>query len=115
VCPSLARAGGKASRRQDEPNGYGDRAPRLATDYADLDLAVVGEAFFEVTYDKPRTALEDCQKLCRCCVRLPALYLVLGLKPIVQVVTLCPSAPLVKFVGTLLNLLLNGDQDGRLI
>jgi len=48
-------------------------------------------------------------------VRLRALYLALGLKPIVQVLTVCPSALLVKFVGALPNLLLNRDQDGRLI
>src|SRR5271157_739127 len=50
-----------------------------------------------------------------CCVRLRALYLALSLKPIVQAVTLSPSALLVKFVGALLNLLLNRDQDGRLV
>src|ERR1035441_5579030 len=61
----------------------------------------------------PPTALEDCRKLCR--VRLRALCLAFGLKPIVQLVTVCPSALLVKFVGTLLNLLLNRDQDGRLV
>jgi hypothetical protein len=38
-----------------------------------------------------------------------------GLKPIVQIVTVGPSALLVKFVGALLNLLLNRDQDGRLV
>jgi hypothetical protein len=54
-------------------------------------------------------------KLCPCCFRLRALYLVLGLKPIVQVVPLCPSALLVEFVGALPNLLLNRDQDGRLV
>ncbi len=48
-------------------------------------------------------------------VRLRALYLALGLKPIVQVLTVCPSALLVKFVGALPNLLLNRDQDGRLV
>ena len=48
-------------------------------------------------------------------VRLCALYLALGLKPIVQLVTVCPSALLVKFVGALLNLLLNRDQDRRLV
>jgi hypothetical protein len=63
----------------------------------------------------PRTALADFRKLCRCCFRLRALYLALGLKPIVQIVTVCPSALLVKFVGALLNLLLNRDQDGRLV
>ncbi len=63
----------------------------------------------------PPTALEDCRKLCRCCVRLRALYLALGLKPVVQLVTVCPSALLVKFVGALLNLLLNRDQDGQLV
>jgi hypothetical protein len=63
----------------------------------------------------PPTVLEDCQKLCRCRVRLRALYLDLGLKPIVQIVTVSPSALLVKFVGALLNLLLNRDQDGRLV
>jgi hypothetical protein len=47
--------------------------------------------------------------------RLRALYFALSLKPIVQVVTVSPSALLVKFVGTLLNLLLNRDQNGRLI
>jgi hypothetical protein len=35
------------------------------------------------------------------------LYLALRLKPIVQLVTVCASALLVKFLGTLLNLLLN--------
>ena len=50
-----------------------------------------------------------------CCVRLRALYLALSLKPIVQAVTLSPSALLVKFVGALLNLLLSRDQDGRLV
>jgi len=60
----------------------------------------------------PPTALEDCRKLCRGRVHLRALYLALGLKPIVQLVTVCPSALLVKFVGALLNLLLNRDQDG---
>src|SRR5208282_3361250 len=63
----------------------------------------------------PTTALKDCRKLCRSRVRLRALYLALGLKPIVQLVTVCPSALLVKFVGTLLNLLLSRDQDGRLV
>src|ERR1017187_5964806 len=63
----------------------------------------------------PPTALEDCRKLCRCCVRLRALYLALGLKPIVQVVTVSPSALLVKFVGALPNLLVNRDQDGRFV
>src|ERR1039458_6376271 len=63
----------------------------------------------------PPTALEDCRKLCRCPVRLRALYLVLGLKPIVQVVTLSSSALLVKFVSASLNLLLNRDHDGRLV
>ena len=57
----------------------------------------------------------DCQKLCRCRVRLRALYLAFGLKPIVPVVTVCSSALLVKFIGTLLNLLLNRDQGGRLV
>jgi hypothetical protein len=47
--------------------------------------------------------------------RLRALYLALGLKPIIQIVTVCPSALLVKFVGALLNLLLHRDQDGRLV
>ena len=61
----------------------------------------------------PPTALEDCSKLCRCRVRLRALYLALGLKPIVQIVTVSPSTLLVKFVGALLNLLLNRAQDGR--
>jgi hypothetical protein len=51
----------------------------------------------------------------RCRVRLRALYLALGLKPIVQVVTVSPSALPVKFVGTLPNLLLNREQDGRLV
>ncbi len=55
------------------------------------------------------------QTLCRCRVRLRALYLALGLKPIVQIVTVCPSALLVKFVGALLNLLLNRDQEGWLV
>src|ERR1039458_7845231 len=63
----------------------------------------------------PPTALEDCRKLCRCCVGLHALYLALGLKPIVPVVAVCPSALLVKFVGALLNLLLNRNKDGRLV
>src|SRR5208337_1688416 len=58
-------------------------------------------------------ALLRAGKLCRFCQR--GLYLALGLKPIVQLVTVCPSALLVKFVGTLLNLLLNRDQDGRLV
>jgi len=48
-------------------------------------------------------------------VRLRALYLALGLKPIVQVLSVCPSALLVKFVGALLNLLFNRDQDCRLV
>ncbi len=64
---------------------------------------------------EPATASEDCRKLCRCRVRLRALYLALGLKPIVQIVTVGPSTLLVKFVGALLNLLLNRDQDGRLV
>src|SRR6266849_3411063 len=63
----------------------------------------------------PPTALEDCRTLCRCCVHLRVFYLALGLKPIVQIVTVCPSALLVKFVGALLNLLLNRDQDGWLV
>jgi len=63
----------------------------------------------------PPTAFEDCRKLCRCRVRLPALYLALGLKPIVQLVAADPSTPLVKFVGASLNLLPNRDQDGRLV
>ena len=46
---------------------------------------------------------------------LRAFYLALRLKPIVQLVTVCSSALLVKFVGALLNLLLNRDQDGRLV
>jgi hypothetical protein len=46
--------------------------------------------------DSP-TGLEACRKLCRCRVRLRALYLALGLKPIVQIVTVSPSALLVKF------------------
>ena len=52
----------------------------------------------------PPTALEDCRKLRRFRFRPPALYLALGLKPIFQLVTVTPSAPLVKFVGALLNL-----------
>ena len=40
------------------------------------------------------------------------LYLALGLKPIVQLVTGRPSALLEKFLGALLNLLL---KDGRLV
>jgi hypothetical protein len=63
----------------------------------------------------PSTALEDCRKLCRCRVRLPALYFALGLKPIVKIVTVSPSSLLVKFVSALLNLLLNRDQGGRLV
>src|SRR5208337_435202 len=55
------------------------------------------------------------RKLCRCRVCLLALYLAFGLKPVVQFVTVSPSALLVKFVGALLNLLLNRDQDGRLV
>ena len=51
----------------------------------------------------------------RCRVHLRVLYLAFGLKPIVQVVTVGPSALLVKFVGALPNLLLNRDQDGRLV
>ena len=62
-----------------------------------------------------RTRIPHSRKLCRCRVRLRALYLDLGLKPIVQIVTVSPSALLVKFVGALLNLLLNRDQDGRLV
>jgi hypothetical protein len=62
-----------------------------------------------------RTHIPHSQKLCRCRVRLLALYLALGLKPIVQIVTVGLSALLVKFVGALLNLLLNRDQDGRLV
>jgi hypothetical protein len=42
--------------------------------------------------------------LCRCRVRLLALYLALGLKPIVQLVTASPSALLVMFIGALPNL-----------
>ena len=61
------------------------------------------------------TALEDCQQLFCCCLRLRALYLALGLKPIVQIVTVSPSALLVKFVGALPNLLFHWDQDGRLV
>src|ERR1019366_1549347 len=61
------------------------------------------------------TALDDYRKLCRCRVRLRSLYLALGLKPIFQIVTVCLSAPFVKFVGTLLDLLLNRDQDCRLV
>ena len=67
-----------------------------------------------VPHDSP-TAIEDCRKLCRCRVRLCARYLALGLKPIVQLVTVCPSALLVKFVGAFLNLLLNRNQDGRFV
>ena len=63
----------------------------------------------------PPTALEDCRTLSRCCVHLRVLYLALGLKPIVQIVTVSPSTLLVKFVGALLNLLLNRDQDGRFV
>jgi hypothetical protein len=59
------------------------------------------------------TALDDYRKLCRCRVRLRALYLAFGLKLIVQIVTVSSSTLLVKFVGALLNLLLNRDQDGR--
>jgi len=59
------------------------------------------------------TAIEDWQKLCRCRVRVRGLYLALGLKPILQIVPIRPSALLVKFVGAFLNLLLNRDQDGR--
>jgi hypothetical protein len=55
----------------------------------------------------PPTGREDCRKLCSCRVRLRARYLALGLKPIVQIVTVGPSALFVKFVGALLNLLLN--------
>ena len=43
---------------------------------------------------------------------LPALYLVHGLKPIVQIVTVSPSALLVKFAGALLNLLRDQDDFG---
>jgi hypothetical protein len=57
----------------------------------------------------------DCRKLCRRGVRLRALYLALGLKPIVQLVTVLPSALLVKFVGAFPNLLLYRDQDGRFV
>jgi hypothetical protein len=64
--------------------------------------------------DRDRDRL-DCRKLSRCRVRLRALYLALGLKPIIQLVTVCPSALLVKFVGAFLNLLLNRDQDGRFV
>jgi hypothetical protein len=71
------------------------------------------------TCDKPRRptnrSLRTAKKLCRCRVRLRAFYLALGLKPIVQIVTVGPSTLLVKFVGALLNLLLNRDQDGRLV
>jgi hypothetical protein len=66
---------------------------------------------WETSPAHPPTAIED--KLCRCCVRLRALYLALGLKPIIQLVTVCPSALLVKFVGAFLNLLLNRDRYGR--
>jgi len=43
------------------------------------------------------------RRLRRCRVRLRALYLALGLKPILQIVTVSPSA------------LLDRDQDGRLV
>src|ERR1035438_8943858 len=46
--------------------------------------------------------------LSRCCAPQPAFYLALGLEPIFQIVTVCPSALLVKFVGALLDLLLDG-------
>jgi hypothetical protein len=68
-----------------------------------------------IDYDRSMMTKEDCRKLCRYRVRLRALYLALGLKPIVQIVTLGPSALLVKFVGALPNPLVNRDQDGRLI
>ena len=71
------------------------------------------------TCDKPRRptsrSLRTAKRLCRCRVRRRALYLALGLKPIVQIVTVGPSTLLVKFVGTLLNLLLNRDQGGWLV
>jgi hypothetical protein len=54
-----------------------------------------------------RNSIPHARKLCR--FRLRALYLALGLKPIVQIVTVGPSALLVKFVGAFLNLLLNRD------
>jgi len=54
-----------------------------------------------------RDRVPHARMLCR--FRLRALYLALGLKPVVQLVTVCPSALLVKFVGALLNLLLNRD------
>jgi len=60
---------------------------------------------------KSRLALADCRKLRRCGFRLPALYLALDLKPIIQVATLSSSALLVKFVEALLNLLLNRNQE----
>ena len=63
-----------------------------------------------------RPASPTHERLFRSCwVRLRALYLALGLEPIVKIVTVGPSTLLVKFVGALLNLLLNRDQDGRLI
>ena len=43
--------------------------------------------------------LPNPRKLRRCRVRVRAPYLALGLKPIVQIVTVCPSAPFVKFVA----------------
>src|ERR1039458_10722053 len=51
--------------------------------------------------------------LSRCCAPQPAFYLALGLEPIFQIVTVCPSALLVKFVGALLDLLLDGDQASK--
>jgi hypothetical protein len=56
----------------------------------------------------------DRPKLCRR-VRLRTFYLALGLKPIVQIVTVCFSALVVKFVGALPNLLLDWDRDSRLV
>jgi len=50
------------------------------------------------------TGLEDCRKLCRCRLRLRPLYLALGPKPILQIVTVSPSTLLVEFVRALLNL-----------
>ena len=54
---------------------------------------------------------EGRQKLC--CVRLSAFYLTLGLKPIVQVMTVCAAALQVKFVGALPNALVNRDHDSH--
>src|ERR1019366_4999865 len=96
------------------------RIPRFASrtggDYGRSDeVFPIGSFTLRQASPDPRTALEDCRKLCRCRVRLRALYLALGLKPIVQILTVSPSALLVKFVGALLNLLLNWDQKGRLV